>query len=296
MAAKPRDRREYVRTAVDLPSHPKLAQIDSPLAGWLFVVGKCWAGRSLTDGHITPKAVAREANVPTKWVKELVRVGLWHEPGHDCDRCPQPEPGQLYIHDYLEHNRSREEAESARHAGKAGAAARWANRDANGNADRNADRIPKGTASRSAKGNGDPYPDGNAEVEVEEELPGSPRAKKVTKVRASRLSPSGEVVAAWAEGYRSTGVEPRDDQCTRVAKLAAGLLAENPLADVARAARQAGAKSFESIDNELARMRATPAAAKTWHDDKSNPRPEDVPPLQYDPVREALDAKMAGLS
>jgi hypothetical protein len=36
-------------------------------------------------------------------VKDLVDVGLWHEPGHDCDECDAFETGYL-VHGYLERN------------------------------------------------------------------------------------------------------------------------------------------------------------------------------------------------
>lgn len=142
---KPRDRREYVRISVALPSHPKLAEIDSPHAGWLYVCGICHAGEHLTDGFIRPQPVARAAGVQPKWIKELVRVGLWHTPGHDCGSCPQPGKGEVVIHDYLEHQRSRSEADAARQAGRAAAEARWSG-DAKGNAEGIADRNAEGTA------------------------------------------------------------------------------------------------------------------------------------------------------
>lgn len=120
-----RDGRGFVFLATELPNHPKLMQIDSPLAGWLYVVGLCHAGEYMTDGHLRPKIVARQANVPAKWAAALVRAGLWHEAGHDCARCPQPASGEVFVHDYLAHQQSRDEAEQRRASNQRAAAARW---------------------------------------------------------------------------------------------------------------------------------------------------------------------------
>ena len=163
---KPRDRREYVRLTVNLPSNPKLLAIDDPAAGWLYVTGICHAGEHFTDGVLLPQVVARLAGVPVKVVRALVEAGLWHEPGHGCVRCRQPGAGQVVIHDYLEHQRSRDEAEKAKRAARSAADARWGKgsgpRSAP-DADRNANRIPEGNAGPGA--------DSNAEAKAEEELP-----------------------------------------------------------------------------------------------------------------------------
>lgn len=147
MPAKPRDRREFIRLSVTLPDHPKLGAIDSPLAGWLYVVSMCWAGEHKTDGLIVPAVVIRKAGVPTRWSKELLAQGLWHAPGHDCSRCDQPPDGRYIIHDYLDHQRSKAEAEAASQAGRAAADRRWASH-AKGIPDRTADGIadPNGFA------------------------------------------------------------------------------------------------------------------------------------------------------
>jgi len=156
--AKPRDGREYVRLSVTLPSHPKLARIDDPRAGWLYTVGLCHAGEHLTDGLLTPGVVQRIAGVPARWTERLIGEGLWHKPGHSCPTCPQPPAGQVIVHDYLEHQRSRAEADELRakrsEAGSRGAAGRW---------------------QPDSKSHGKPHSkrDGKtmAEVEEEEELP-----------------------------------------------------------------------------------------------------------------------------
>ncbi len=170
--AKSRDGREFVRISNSLPDDPKLADIALPnagLAGWLYLTAICWSDAQKTDGHITPRIVERKAGVAAKWSAELIRVGLWHAPGHTCPVCPQPAAGKAIIHDYLEHQRSKAEALAAKESGRAAAEARW-------NAKPNAGRIPNRNARPSA--------DRNTEVEVEEE--------------EEKISPGGEISSELA--------------------------------------------------------------------------------------------------
>jgi hypothetical protein len=125
----PADPRPYVRVSTDLPLNPKLAAIDDPAASWAYVVSLCYCGGSLTDGLFPVAAVIRLAGVAMANAMALVEQGLWHQPGHDCRRCPQPKTGQAVIHDYLRHQRSADEArtltEKRREAGRKGAKSRW---------------------------------------------------------------------------------------------------------------------------------------------------------------------------
>lgn len=129
----PKDKREYIRLSVDLPEHPKLVQLDEeiiPLAGWLLVTAFAYCGKNLTDGEFVPGVIYRKACVDPEIGKHLIAAGLWHEAGHDCPKCPQPGDRKLISHDYLEHQRSKEEAQTLRSArsdaGAKGAEKRWA--------------------------------------------------------------------------------------------------------------------------------------------------------------------------
>lgn len=183
--SKPRDRREFVRMSVGLPRHPKLLDTTDPArCGWLHFVGVAYAREHLTDGILRPDTIVYEARVPRKMVRELVRTGLWHDPGHGCERCPQPPPGYVVVHDYAEHNQTAGEVEQVRDAARAAAEARWGNRGKGGtdgpgagqgdppaapatdttpDADGNAERIPKRNADRMQER--------NAEAEAEAEVP-----------------------------------------------------------------------------------------------------------------------------
>jgi hypothetical protein len=197
---KPRDRREYVRVAVNLPDNAKLAAIDDPRAGWLYVTGLCYAGAELTDGHISPKIVERKAGVPAKWTQALIDEGLWHKPGHGCSTCPQPKAGTVVIHDFLEHQTSRAEREKARLDGEAAAAARWA-KGAKNTAPPDAKGIPKSNAKGIPNGNALPSPEPNTEVEVEKEKNLKPLLTLVVRrlFGDARTTTTDDEIALWSE-------------------------------------------------------------------------------------------------
>lgn len=191
--SKPRDGREFVRMSVDLPRSPKLLDTkDVPRCGWLFTAAVMYSREQRTDGVIRPDGVARYAGVPTRLVRELVRVGMFHDPGHACDRCVQPPAGHVVVHDYGDHNQTRDEIEQLSEAGKAGAAARWSRGrrgqkpDADRTTDTDADRI-SGSHSGS-----------NAEVEGEEERYLLTLVSRLA-ARDARGSqpPPAEVISAW---------------------------------------------------------------------------------------------------
>jgi hypothetical protein len=126
MSSKPPDQRAYVRITVELPHHPKLAALDDPVAGWAYVVAICYCGEHLTDGIFPAAAILRTASATKAKGDKLIHAGLWHGPGHDCGRCPQPPAGHAVIHDYLQHQHSqsyvRTVSQTRSAAGRKGAA------------------------------------------------------------------------------------------------------------------------------------------------------------------------------
>lgn len=195
--SKPRDSREFVRMTITLPEDPKLLDTsDVPRCGWLYSVGIMHARGQHTDGVLRPDVIARKAFVPRRLCAELVRVGMWHEPGHDCPRCAQPPEKHVIVHDYLDHQQSREESEQARESARAAAQARWAKtppkpgarRIADSNATRNAERNANSNAERNAE----------VEVEVEEERYLLTLVSRLA-ARDARGSqpPPAEVISAW---------------------------------------------------------------------------------------------------
>lgn len=127
--ARSEDPRPYIRVSVDVPQNPKLARLNSPAAAWAYIVSMCYSGGSFTDGHFPVELVLRLAGAPKAVAKALATQGLWHLPGHECLECPQPEPGDAVVHDYLKHQVSAAEAKELAakrsQAGRAGAAKRW---------------------------------------------------------------------------------------------------------------------------------------------------------------------------
>ncbi len=104
----------YARLQDDFPENPKVAGL-SDSAFRLYVTGLCYAARNKTNGAI-PRGILRRLGGSTTSAERLVAARLWEN----------TEAGWT-IHDYLKHQRSREEIESIsqakRQAGALGGAA-----------------------------------------------------------------------------------------------------------------------------------------------------------------------------
>lgn len=94
-----------------LPENPKILEA-GPLAAWLYVSGLAYCARNLTDGFI-PQGAVRALTDDTSQATTLVEVGLWTT----AERGYQ-------VHDYLEHQRSREQIDNDRTAARERQAAR----------------------------------------------------------------------------------------------------------------------------------------------------------------------------
>lgn len=104
----PKDPRQYARMAVDLATNRKLKGAPAQTK-WLSTVGILWSVQNLTDGLVTPAIVCATAEVPTKHSRDLVNRDVWHEKGHACPDCPQPDVAtEVVIHDFLIHQDSAE--------------------------------------------------------------------------------------------------------------------------------------------------------------------------------------------
>lgn len=101
-----RDHRKTVNIDVGLPNSRKLKGAP-PATKWLYVAGVCWSGQNLTDGQVDPAVICAAAGVPMKHARDLVDRQGWHEKGHHCNDCAQPDTdGEVMIHDYLDFNTS----------------------------------------------------------------------------------------------------------------------------------------------------------------------------------------------
>lgn len=96
-------------------NHPKWRMAGNAALG-LWVRCGSYAAQHLTEGIVSGQ-LAREYGTRAQAAK-LVKAGMWHGHGHDCERCPQPEPGDYIVHDFFEggRNTTRAQAEAAREA------------------------------------------------------------------------------------------------------------------------------------------------------------------------------------
>lgn len=67
--------------------HPKIVKAGNAALG-LWVRAGAYSAQHLTEGTV-PAVVARQYGTAPQ-ARKLVTVGLWHEHGHTCPRCPQP--------------------------------------------------------------------------------------------------------------------------------------------------------------------------------------------------------------
>jgi len=84
-------------------SHPKFVRAGNAALGlWL----RCgaYSAQHLTEG-IVPGIIAKDFGTPAQ-IKKLILARLWHETGHDCPRCPQPNAGDYVMHDFFEGGRN----------------------------------------------------------------------------------------------------------------------------------------------------------------------------------------------
>jgi hypothetical protein len=96
-------------------THPKVRKAGNAAIG-LFVRLGVHATKHLTEGHLDG-VIVRDYGTPAT-VRKLVSVGMLHEHGHGCPRCPQPAEDGFVIHDYLDYNKSRAQIEAAREAAR----------------------------------------------------------------------------------------------------------------------------------------------------------------------------------
>ena len=94
----------WIKIEDSLPDHPKIRKVGVN-AAWLYISALCYSNRFLTDGFISRELLGHFSSIsrPFLAAEKLVKAGLWItvEDGYQ-------------IHDYLEHQQSREEIEHKR--------------------------------------------------------------------------------------------------------------------------------------------------------------------------------------
>lgn len=163
------DIRAFFNVDVGYFDNPKLADLveDRPRAVILHLRAIAYCAQHLTDGIFPVRLVARLA------CASLCDSHCDGQCDPQCDLAALAQCGlvrvldesRAEVHDYLEHQRSAEQANRRKTAGQKAAAARWSKTgDANGNANRIADRTAKGNTKKERKKedslpNGSEYPD-----------------------------------------------------------------------------------------------------------------------------------------
>ena len=129
------DKRAFAKFDVGYLDNPKMLDVldASSNAILMHFASVLYCAQHLTDGLVASKAMQRKTGGTDADAQILIENGLWHTPGHDCESCPQPEEGKVYVHDFLEHNRDAAEAKRVSDKRREAAQARW-NPDAKSNA------------------------------------------------------------------------------------------------------------------------------------------------------------------
>lgn len=122
------DKRAFAQFDVGYLDNPKISDVfdASPLAICMHFASVLYCAQHLTDGYIALRTMQRKVGGSAEDVAALIDAGLWHEPGHDCDGCPDVPQGKLYVHDYLQHNRTSEGVKRRSNSANIGAQVRWA--------------------------------------------------------------------------------------------------------------------------------------------------------------------------
>lgn len=82
----------WVRYDDNFDSNAKVTAViaEDPGAIGLHALANTWTNRSATPGFVPahqPGVLLCDRSLGLKWASQLVRAGLWHERGQECDRC-----------------------------------------------------------------------------------------------------------------------------------------------------------------------------------------------------------------
>lgn len=267
------DRGTYIKMSDSLPEHRKIVAAGGD-AGWLHICALAYCSRNRTDGFFPQDLVPRlsDRRQPAKLASRLCDVELWHAPGHDCKKCPQPPAGDYLIHDYLEHQRSAakiaEISEKRAENGRRGGVKSKPPPKQTGS-----NLLPEGFAGAQANTTPD-----TEEVlrtsQADPDVPPTAGAKKPRRARHREPTNAGDVVAAYVEGAVAAGL-PRPDESLRkrVGKQAGDILArgETPIDVLMTAARNSGAGGWNDLAVQVQRDAAAKNGSPSGHQTYRNP-------------------------
>ena len=96
-----------------LHAHPKARKAGLEAMGLWALAGSYCSAYKL-DGHVDSDWIEGQKRGRTL-ANRLVSAGLWHESGHQCEGCPQPnEPRGFIFHDWADSNPTADEVEAKR--------------------------------------------------------------------------------------------------------------------------------------------------------------------------------------
>lgn len=123
-----KDQRGWAPVDIGYLDNPKMLDVldASSTATLMHLASILYCAQHLTDGHLSPGIARRKVGASRDDDRLLIDAGLWHEPGHGCDACPDPDPGKVYIHNFLEHNRTAAKTKRVSERRSEAAKARWA--------------------------------------------------------------------------------------------------------------------------------------------------------------------------
>ena len=123
-----KDQRGWAPVDTGYLDNPKMLDVldASGTATLMHLASILYCAQHFTDGHISPGVARRKVGASRDDDRLLIDAGLWHETGHDCPDCPDPDPGKVYVHNFLEHNRTAAQAKRVSERRSEAAKARWA--------------------------------------------------------------------------------------------------------------------------------------------------------------------------
>lgn len=274
-------------------SHPKWVKAGNAALGlWL----RCgaYSAQHLLEGRV-PGDIAKLYGTGPQAAK-LVKVGLWHDSTHTCDRCPPVEEGDYVIHDFFEGGRNSTRAQTlanrqAATERKAKSRAKAAGAEiADGFADDSSAKTNRFTRETSANASrNEPQFSGSAAGQGDEsqrDATGSVTASHAAAM-PNHLPPT-EVGAAAGERPQAL-----PDQLAELKQgiAAAGFigvswrLRESQWEHARQAMQRVGVPAMVACAINSARLKGTPASASAWIEDwrSLEPTPEN-PGVAYLPA------------
>lgn len=284
-------------------SHPKFMRAGNAALGLWLRCGS-YSAQHLTEGIVSGVVAQLYGTAPQ--AKKLVKTGLWHESGHDCDRCPDPNPGDYVIHDFFEggRNTTRAQHEANKTAAAERAAKSRAARKASGFADESSAKTNRfedeSSTNHSRK---DPQFSGSAAGQ--EHLSHRTPADGVTHTHATTTPLPGSSfgtssAAAAREG--ESDIRPYDtlgDLKRAIAAAGIGGVSWNLQASQIERARQVrervGVEAMVAMAVSNANYRGAPGKASAWLADWESLEPEVPQQSGANPSPAALGSNVVRL-